>query len=83
MKSLKNSIWLFVVAVVCVPFIAFAVVSWYEVQFKGLPVLGENNHTISDFQLKNQEGKIISTKNWDNKIVVANFFFTHCPVICP
>jgi protein SCO1/2 len=49
-------------------------------------------HTLPDFQLKNQLGKDVSwkdlqIKNDDNttegKIVVANFFFTNCPTICP
>ncbi len=31
----------------------------------------------------NQAGDPVSITDWNNKIVVANFFFTHCPVICP
>ena len=40
-------------------------------------------HKVADFSFKNQEGKVI---NWDSlhgKIVIADFFFTHCPTICP
>ncbi len=40
-------------------------------------------HRIADFELINQEGKIISQKNFDGKIYVADFFFTTCPSICP
>lgn len=38
---------------------------------------------IPDFQFLNQDSILISQKNFDNKIYVANFFFTHCPSICP
>jgi len=52
-------------------------------------------HTIPDFTLTNQLGqqvslhdiKGVSFKNnipdTSNKVIVANFFFTHCPNICP
>ncbi len=41
------------------------------------------NHTISDFKFTNQNGKIITQKNYEGKIYVADFFFTTCPTICP
>ncbi len=37
--------------------------------------------TYSDFT--DQDGKDVPTKKINNKIVVANFFFTSCPSICP
>lgn len=40
-------------------------------------------HTIPDFNLTNQLGQPVSWKNMEGKIVVADFFFTHCPTICP
>lgn len=42
-----------------------------------------NNHFISDFRFTNQNGKIITQKEYNNKIYVADFFFTTCPTICP
>ena len=39
--------------------------------------------TIPSFEFINQDSILISDKNFDNKIYVANFFFTHCPSICP
>lgn len=42
-----------------------------------------NNHTISDFKFTNQNGKIITQKDYEGKIYVADFFFTTCPTICP
>lgn len=41
------------------------------------------NHTVSDFELTNQNGKSISQKDYENKIYVTDFFFTRCPSICP
>jgi protein SCO1 len=38
---------------------------------------------VPDFELTNQLGKKVSWKDLEGKIVVANFFFTRCPVICP
>jgi protein SCO1/2 len=40
-------------------------------------------HQIPDFSFQNQLGDTISWKNMQGKVVVANFFFTTCPVICP
>ncbi|MDD7913573.1 SCO family protein [Polaribacter ponticola] len=40
------------------------------------------NHTISDFELINQNGEIITNNNYKDKIYVADFFFTRCQTIC-
>ena len=40
-------------------------------------------HTIADFSFTNQNGKIITQKDYDGKIYVADFFFTTCGSICP
>ena len=42
-----------------------------------------NYHKISDFSLTNQNGETVTQKNYDNKIYVADFFFTTCQSICP
>lgn len=42
-----------------------------------------NGHTISDFSLINQNGEIITQNEYENKIYVADFFFTRCQTICP
>jgi len=43
----------------------------------------EDFHSISPFQLTNQEGEIVSDKTFDGKIYITDFFFTICPGICP
>ncbi len=40
-------------------------------------------HTISDYNLINQNGDIITQAFYDDKIYVADFFFTTCQSICP
>jgi len=42
-----------------------------------------NNHKIAEFSFTNQNGKIITSKDYENTIYVADFFFTTCPSICP
>lgn len=39
--------------------------------------------TIPPFLLRNQDSTIVTNKDFNNKIYVADFFFTSCPTICP
>lgn len=39
--------------------------------------------TIPDFKLRNQDSSLVTAKDFDGKIYVADFFFTSCPTICP
>jgi protein SCO1/2 len=43
----------------------------------------KKNHTIADFKLTNQNGKTITQDDYENKIYIADFFFTTCQTICP
>ncbi len=40
------------------------------------------NHRIDDWSFTNQNNKIITQADYENKIYVADFFFTTCPTIC-
>ena len=40
-------------------------------------------HKIKSFEFLNQNGEIVSEKDYDGFIYVADFFFTTCPSICP
>ena len=40
-------------------------------------------HKISNFSLTNQNGETITQDFYENKIYIADFFFTTCPTICP
>ncbi len=60
---------------------------------KTLPVIGERlglspngdtlYPTIPDFTFINQNGKAVSNADFEGKMYVVDFFFTHCPTICP
>ncbi len=39
-------------------------------------------HTVTDFNLIDQDGKPVSFKTFDKKILVVNFFYTNCPSLC-
>ena len=43
----------------------------------------KNKHRISAFNLFDQNGKNFGSKSLNEKIYIANFFFTTCPSICP
>lgn len=40
-------------------------------------------HKVRPFKLKNQFGKEVGLDDLHGKIVIADFFFTSCPSICP
>ena len=41
------------------------------------------NHTVSDFELINQNGKIATQEDYRDRVYIVDFFFTRCPSICP
>jgi len=41
------------------------------------------DHKVADFKLINQNGEEITNETYNNKIYVADFFFTRCTRICP
>lgn len=64
-----------------------------ETKFIRLPYYGEKEiapngndtifHSIPPFSFVNQDGKVITEKDFEGKIYVADYFFTTCPSICP
>ena len=40
-------------------------------------------HTIPSFSFIDQNNQTITEKSFDEKIYIANFFFTRCGVVCP
>ena len=45
-------------------------------------LIGKTTHEIPNFSFTNQFGDVVSHEDVQNKIYVANFFFTSCPSIC-
>jgi protein SCO1/2 len=41
------------------------------------------NHTVSDFELINQNGIVVTQEDYRDKVYIVDFFFTRCPSICP
>ena len=50
---------------------------------KGKNVTDTVWHQLKNFSLTNQENKPVTWDSLKGKIVIADFFFTHCPTICP
>ncbi len=40
-------------------------------------------HRIPEFSLLNQAGERVTEKDFDDKVVIASFFFTNCAQVCP
>jgi protein SCO1/2 len=82
MKS-GRTIYFFVIAVIILPVTVFGITHWYESRVQRLPVFGPEKHMVGNFRFKNQHGMDINQDQWKGKIVVANYFFTSCPSVCP
>ncbi len=57
-----------------------------------LPIIGkfdpetktlDENHVIPAFSFMNQDSQIVNPETFSGKVYVADFFFIHCPTICP
>lgn len=56
-----------------------------------LPILGERDfvngdtvyHTVRPFSFIDQDSQQVTEKTFGGKVYVVDFFFTHCPTICP
>src|SRR5690348_875751 len=77
----KSVIWIFLLLVFGVPFSLYAVYLFSEKQFGKLPVL--SSQVIPAFEFTDQDGMASNHYQWSGKIAVVDFFFTHCPAICP
>jgi protein SCO1/2 len=49
----------------------------------GKQVIDTAWHKMPPFSLTNQLGQQVGWEDMEGKVVVADFFFTHCPTICP
>ncbi len=84
---------LILILILLVPSLAYLVLTTGKHNIKKLQYFGPKSlaangkdtiyHTIPAFSLTDQDGKPFGDKDLNNKIYVANFFFTSCPTICP
>ncbi|MCL7989103.1 SCO family protein [Sphingobacterium sp. lm-10] len=54
-----------------------------ERKVDGKTVVDTIYHTIPAFSFVNQDSTVLTDAFFHDKVYVANFFFTHCPSICP
>jgi protein SCO1 len=72
-------------------FSLFLIISACKEPKRVLPILGERDFvngdtvyaTIPPFSFVNQDNITITNTNYHGKVYVVDFFFTHCPTICP
>ncbi|RYE37146.1 MAG: redoxin domain-containing protein [Sphingobacteriaceae bacterium] len=50
--------------------------------FHGKKIYDTIYHQIPDFKLYDQDGKPVTEQNFKGNIILVNFFFTRCPVLC-
>ncbi len=56
-----------------------------------LPIIGKVQiiegdtiyHQVGDFSMLNTDSTVMTQKDFQDQIYLADFFFTHCPSICP
>lgn len=73
-----------VVIIVGIPLLAFTAVKILSKTYASIPVI----ISISDldneaYHFLNQNGEVKKFADWENKILVVDFFFTRCSAICP
>jgi len=92
MNLKKHTTLLISITLVAIPMLAYAVVTVLQSEYEKLPVynstLNTNKedktpHFIQSFGLINQDAKSFSDADVNNKIYVADFFFTSCLSVCP
>jgi len=79
----KQSLPLLIALVLMIPLTVFALAKWAGNKSASLPVYKDLRKGFTDFWLTNQEGRTVTYADWKGKIVVVDFFFSHCPSICP
>lgn len=63
-----------------------------QTEKRTLPILGERDispagdtvyRTVPDFSFVDQDSQIVTNATFAGKVYVVDFFFIHCPTICP
>lgn len=84
----SKSVFFFILWVFVLPVSAYVTIKLFQNKYEKLPVYKtpskDNllNH-IGEYHFINQDDKPLGQQDWDNKILVVDFFFTHCLSICP
>lgn len=92
MKTNKGGKYLILLLLLVGPGLFLIFLSKGTHKFETLPYYGFRDvdasgdtiyHKVPDFDFINQSGEEVSFDDFEGKIVVADFFFTTCPTICP
>lgn len=79
LNKLKISLLIFILVACNQPQKDLPVYGRKQMTDKGIDV----DHTISKFSFINQSNKLVTQKDFEGKVYIADFFFTTCKTICP
>lgn len=89
----KSTLFIILLLILTFPSVLYVILATGETNFIRLPYFGERElasngkdtiyHSVKPFSFINQEGKVITDKDYEGKIYVADYFFTTCKSICP
>lgn len=82
--------WFIFALAIVIPYSAYYAWSAYRDSREPLPVYAYNgaqdeatDHRIPAFSFSDQNGQTVTEASLDNRITVVDYFFSHCPSICP
>jgi protein SCO1/2 len=89
----KTKVFFILLFILTFPSVFYVIFTTGKHNFIHLPYIGEKElatngkdtiyHSVPPFKFINQNGEIITEKNYEGKIYVADYFFTTCQSICP
>lgn len=89
----KGTVLVILLFILTFPSVLYVILATGETNFIRLPYIGERElaangkdtiyHSVQPFSFINQDGEIITDKDYEGKIYVADYFFTTCETICP
>lgn len=89
----KGTILVILLFILTFPSVLYVILATGKTNFIHLPYVGEREvaangkdtiyHSVKPFSFVNQDGKIITDKDYEGKIYIADYFFTTCQTICP
>ncbi|MCW3104842.1 MAG: photosynthetic protein synthase [Bacteroidetes bacterium] len=89
----KGTILVILLFILTFPSVLYVILATGKTNFIHLPYIGERElaangkdtiyHSVQPFSFVNQDGKVVTDKDYEGKIYVADYFFTTCKSICP
>jgi protein SCO1/2 len=84
-SSINRRTWNITVGLIALTAIAIVIVLAVMATPDKLPVYSvlDKDNVFADYQFTNHLGERVTIKNYEGKVMVVDFIFTHCPTICP